>query len=99
MVTRGRSEPLDVGRTTHTVPPALARAVIARDRHCRYEGCVGPLWACDIHHRVPWSRHGPTALATSGSCAGSTTSTCTDSAPNVLSRPTRADGTSLPAPQ
>jgi len=66
IITKGRSEPLDVGRATRTVPPGLARAVIARDRHCKYEGCTAPAWACDIHHRVPWSRHGPTALPNLG---------------------------------
>jgi hypothetical protein len=66
IITRGRSDPLDVGRTTRTVPPALARAVIARDRHCRYDGCAAPTWACDIDHQVPWSRHGPTAVANLG---------------------------------
>src|SRR5438105_6397175 len=29
------SEPLDVGRRTPVVPPAMRRAVIMRDRHCR----------------------------------------------------------------
>ena len=62
VVTNGRSEPLDVGRSTRTVPPALAKAVIARDRHCRYHGCAAPPWACDIHHRIPWANGGVTAL-------------------------------------
>ena len=62
IIIRGRSEPLDVGRTTRTVPPALAKAVIARDRRCRYQHCTAPPWTCDIHHRVPWASGGPTAL-------------------------------------
>jgi hypothetical protein len=62
VVTRGRSEPLDVGQTTRSVPPALAKAVIFRDRHCRFEHCSAPPWACDIHHRRPWARGGPTSL-------------------------------------
>jgi hypothetical protein len=62
VVTKGRSEPLDVGRSTRSVPPAIAKAVITRDRHCRYEGCAAPPWACDVHHREPWARGGPTAL-------------------------------------
>ncbi len=63
VITAGRSEPLDVGRSTRTIPPALAKAVIARDRHCRYHGCTSPPWACDIHHLKPWSQGGSTALS------------------------------------
>jgi len=42
VVTAGRSEPLDVGRRTPVVPPAMRRAVIVRDRHCRFPGCDRP---------------------------------------------------------
>ena len=62
VVTKGASEPLDVGRATRSIPPAIAKAVIARDRHCRYRGCTAPPWACDVHHRRPWARGGPTAV-------------------------------------
>jgi hypothetical protein len=62
VITSGRSEPLDVGRSTRSVPPAIAKAVIVRDRHCKYRGCTAPPWACDIHHRVPWAVGGLTAL-------------------------------------
>ena len=62
VITRGRSEPLDVGRSTRSIPPAIAKAVIVRDRHCRYRGCAAPPWACDVHHRRPWARGGPTAV-------------------------------------
>ena len=66
VVTRGRSQVLDVGRSTRTVPPQLARAVIARDEHCRYSGCTAPPWTCEVHHLVPWARHGPTAIENLG---------------------------------
>ena len=66
VVTAGRSEPLDVGRSTRSVPPAIAKAVIARDRHCRYRGCNSPPWSCDVHHRQPWAQGGPTALPNLG---------------------------------
>ncbi len=66
VITKGRSEPLDVGRSTRTVPPGLAKAVIARDRHCKYEGCTAPPWACDIHHRRTWAAGGLTALSNLG---------------------------------
>ena len=62
VVTSGASEPLDVGRATRSIPPAIAKAVIARDRRCRYRGCTAPPWACDVHHRRPWARGGPTAV-------------------------------------
>jgi hypothetical protein len=57
-----RSEPLDVGRRTSVVPPALRRAVVVRDRHCRFPGCDRPATWCDAHHVVHWARGGPTSL-------------------------------------
>ena len=66
VITKGRSEPLDVGRATRSVPPAIAKAVIARDRHCRYHGCTAPPWACDVHHRQPWASGGPTSVHNTG---------------------------------
>src|SRR5207247_2007665 len=46
VITRGPSEPLEVGRRTPVVPPALRRAVVVRDRHCRYPGCDRPQSWC-----------------------------------------------------
>jgi hypothetical protein len=63
MITTPDSMPLDVGRRTRTISPAQARAVIHRDRHCAFEGCTAPPWACDIHHLDPWSAGGRTDLA------------------------------------
>ncbi|MFN2543471.1 MAG: HNH endonuclease, partial [Actinomycetota bacterium] len=62
VVMSGRSQPLDVGRKTPVVPPALRRAVIARDKHCRFPGCDRPAAWCDVHHIVPWEEGGPTCL-------------------------------------
>ncbi len=63
LITAGASQPLDTGRQTRTVSPAQARAVIHRDRHCRYEGCTAPPWACDVHHILEWLLdRGPTNL-------------------------------------
>ena len=62
VVLAGRSEPLDVGRRTHVVPPAMRRAVIIRDRHCRFPGCDRPHTWCDAHHGVHWADGGPTAV-------------------------------------
>ena len=58
-----RSEPLDVGRRSKVVPPSLRRAVIVRDRRCRFPGCDRPHTWCDAHHVVHWADGGPTALS------------------------------------
>jgi hypothetical protein len=63
VITDPASMPLDVGRRTRTISAAQARAVIHRDRHCRYEGCTAPPWACEVHHGRFWARdQGPTDL-------------------------------------
>ena len=62
VVMAGRSEPLDLGRRTPVVPPAMRRAVIVRDRTCRFPGCDRPHTWCDAHHVVHWADGGPTAV-------------------------------------
>jgi 5-methylcytosine-specific restriction endonuclease McrA len=49
-----------VGRRTRTVPPALRRALRARDRGCRFPGC-GSRFA-EAHHIVHWADGGATEL-------------------------------------
>jgi Domain of unknown function (DUF222) len=56
------SLPLDVGKATDTIPPHLRRAVIVRDRTCRFPGCQQPAAACDIHHVIWRARGGRTQL-------------------------------------
>lgn len=51
---------LDVGRRTRTIPPALRRALDARDRGCRFPGCG--LRFTDAHHVVHWANGGATSL-------------------------------------
>ena len=51
---------LDVGRKTRTIPPALRRALQARDRQCRFPGCNAR--RCDAHHVQHWAEGGPTRL-------------------------------------
>ncbi|HEX8760709.1 MAG TPA: DUF222 domain-containing protein [Pseudonocardiaceae bacterium] len=63
MVLGARSEPLDIGRASHTVPAAIRRAVILRDRGCAFLGCSAPARWCDIHHVVHWANKGPTSVA------------------------------------
>ena len=56
------SLPLDVGRATKTIPDHLRRAVIARDRCCRFPGCRQRPAACQAHHVKPRSKGGTTSL-------------------------------------
>ncbi len=51
------SQALDVGRHTPTIPPAIRRALVGRDRGCAWPGCDRPPGWCDAHH----SCTGPTA--------------------------------------
>ncbi|MDQ3990928.1 MAG: HNH endonuclease, partial [Actinomycetota bacterium] len=62
VVTSGRSEPLDVGRLTSTVPKAMRRAVTVRDGGCSVPGCGAPARWCDCHHVRHWADGGPTEL-------------------------------------
>jgi hypothetical protein len=62
VVLGGASEPLDVGRRTSVVPPAIRRAVVVRDRTCRFPGCERPHAWCDAHHVRHWADGGDTAL-------------------------------------
>ncbi len=53
--------PLDVGRKTRTVPPAMRRALLARDRGCRFPGCTNRRWV-DAHHIEHWADGGTTRV-------------------------------------
>ncbi len=55
-------EPLDVGRRTRSIPPALRRALTARDRGCRFPGCTHTRYV-DGHHIHHWANGGETKLA------------------------------------
>jgi Domain of unknown function (DUF222) len=57
-----RGEPLNVGRKTRSVPPALRRALNARDRGCRFPGCPNARYV-DAHHIHHWARGGETKLS------------------------------------
>jgi hypothetical protein len=52
---------LDVGRRTRTIPPALRRALLHRDQHCRFPGCGRRV--VQGHHLRHWAQGGPTTLA------------------------------------
>jgi hypothetical protein len=53
--------PLGVGRKTRSIPPALRRALAARDGGCRFPGC-GARRFVDAHHIRHWADGGPTNL-------------------------------------
>jgi hypothetical protein len=63
VVMAGGSAPLDVGRRTPVVPSSIRRAVVCRDRHCRFPGCDRPHAWCDAHHVVHWAKGGRTGLS------------------------------------
>jgi hypothetical protein len=62
VVVDGAAGPLDVGRTTRTVPPAIWRALVVRDGGCVHPGCDRPPGWCEAHHVVPWYDGGATSL-------------------------------------
>ncbi len=53
--------PLNVGRKHRVVQPALRRALLARDKCCRYPGCMHEKWL-DAHHVMHWADGGETSL-------------------------------------
>ena len=55
-------QPLDIGRTTRTIPTGIRRAITARDQGCAFPGCDRPPSWCDAHHLQHWADGGPTAV-------------------------------------
>jgi hypothetical protein len=58
----GQGEPLDVGRKTRTIPPAIRRALNTRDGGCRFPGCIRQRYV-DAHHIEHWADGGETKLS------------------------------------
>jgi hypothetical protein len=54
--------PVSGGRATRVVSASLRRALVARDRHCRFPGCDRPPSWTDAHHLVHWADGGETKL-------------------------------------
>jgi hypothetical protein len=53
---------LDIGRATRVWPVGMRRAIVERDRGCRFPTCDRrPEW-CDVDHILPWEVDGPTAV-------------------------------------
>ena len=51
---------VEVGARARTIPPAIRRALLHRDRTCRFPGCEARVG--QGHHIQHWSRGGPTTL-------------------------------------
>ncbi len=54
-------EPLNIGRKTRAVPPAIQRALRSRDRGCRFPGCDRTRFT-HAHHIRHWADGGETSL-------------------------------------
>ncbi|MDO8474822.1 MAG: DUF222 domain-containing protein [Candidatus Rokubacteria bacterium] len=52
---------VEIGARTRTIPPALRRALLHRDRGCRFPGCGLPFG--QGHHVRHWAQGGPTTLS------------------------------------
>jgi hypothetical protein len=62
LVENDDGEPLNIGRKTRSIPPALRRALNARDSGCRFPGCTFHRYV-DAHHVEHWADGGETKLA------------------------------------
>jgi len=62
IITSGKSQILDLGRSTRTVTDAQWRALVARDRHCTEPGCSAPPGWCEAHHLKHWADGGMSNL-------------------------------------
>ena len=54
--------PLSIGRKTRTITAAIKRALLLRDRTCRFPGCTHGRYV-DGHHIEHWAHGGETALS------------------------------------
>jgi hypothetical protein len=62
LVLGAKSEPLDIGRATRTIPNQIRRALIIRDGGCAFPGCHRRPRQCHAHHVIHWADGGPTNL-------------------------------------
>jgi len=62
LIENDNGEPLDIGRKTRSIPPALRRALNARDSGCRFPGCTFHRYV-DAHHIKHWADGGETKLS------------------------------------
>ena len=59
--------PLSVGRKRRTIPGSMKRALLQRDRTCRFPGCGNRLYL-EAHHIVHWADGGDTSLRNVVAC-------------------------------
>jgi len=57
----GEGRVVEIGARTRTIPPALRRALLHRDRGCRFPGCGVRIG--QGHHIHHWAQGGPTTLS------------------------------------
>jgi hypothetical protein len=56
-----KGEPLSIGRKSRVIPPAIQRALKARDDGCRFPGCTHKHFV-DRHHIKHWADGGETSM-------------------------------------
>jgi hypothetical protein len=56
-----KGEPLNIGRKSRTVPPAIRRALQQRDKSCQFPGCTCSRFV-DAHHIHHWADGGETNM-------------------------------------
>ena len=56
-----QGDPLDIGRKTRSIPPAIRRALKRRDHGCRFPGCTCSRFV-DAHHIQHWADGGATSM-------------------------------------
>jgi hypothetical protein len=61
LVEDDKGTPLNVGRRTRAISPAMRRALEARDRGCRFPGCTATRFT-EGHHVKHWANGGETRL-------------------------------------
>jgi hypothetical protein len=61
LVEDGEGAPLSLGRKTRTIPGAMKRALLQRDRGCRFPGCTNRMFV-EGHHMKHWADGGETKL-------------------------------------
>ena len=62
MVEGNDGSPLSVGRKTRSIPGSMKRALLQRDRGCRFPGCSNRLFV-EGHHVKHWADGGETKLS------------------------------------
>ncbi|MFT3942838.1 MAG: DUF222 domain-containing protein [Ancrocorticia sp.] len=62
VVLSAHGEPLDASRAQRRFSVTQEKAILARDRTCRYPGCARGVEYSEIHHAQEWEEGGPTIV-------------------------------------